>query len=654
VRKYVDAALDHSLAPLLYVDLKSKIMEAIYGATDMEIDRWHGMLQAGNWHDVVDKLWQPLALTHMMPISSPESASSDTIREWESALRAEFTDWNHQENLKKLLVVRCRVEEALYHSLAPPTSEDQKTEIDKVVVDGTDMDINQWYGMLQAGSWYDVLQQLLQQSALTNMTTISSPESASSDAIRHWESALRAEFTDWNHQRNLKKQSVVSNRVAKALRHSLAPSTSEDMKSEIGKAVFDATAMDINQWYGMLQAGNWYDVLQQLVPVRFEENATRDGTQPFVVYKDWETANEGWETVLRKRFTDWEVGVSDNTVVREVWHCLQKRIAWALEHPSSRLLPNHKDTIRLEMEKVDTNTIEKLLDMLKAGQWRKGVKMLGSRRFATGASITDMMERWADDFKGCALKVFSNRLILAEKVFQRAEQQVKDDKNTNAGHYAKTIDIVQSSGTGKSRLASEMAKKVMTITFVLHLPEEKGFPATDKGVLDFILAWNSYRLVGDTRMRAMCLLGGAFFEGQYSSIPRSRCQADVAVAKWCKSVSTSDGTLLEKWNDAMSPLNPPLFPDAYDRRSDWRVNLYDSIVRKAEENLKGLVEGTIPGGAGSSGLERGRKWDWSDPEVVCLPVLTLTQFTLLMSLPFRTTTSRKSSCRSSRILCLSC
>jgi len=87
-------------------------------------------------------------------------------------------------------------------------------------------------------------------------------------------------------------------------------------------------------------------------------------------------------------------------------------------------------------------------------------------------------------------------------------------------------------------------------------------------------------------MRAMCLLGGAFFEGQFSLIPRSRCQADVAVAKWCKSVSASGGTLLEKWNDAMSPLNPPLFPDPTDRRSDWRVSLYNSILRKAEENLK--------------------------------------------------------------------
>jgi len=104
----------------------------------------------------------------------------------------------------------------------------------------------------------------------------------------------------------------------------------------------------------------------------------------------------------------------------------------------------------------------------------------------------------------------------------------------------------------------------------------------------------------------------------------------------------------------MLPLNPPLFPDATDRRSDWRVSLYNSILRKAEEYLKELVEGTIPGKVGSSGSEPGRKWDWTDAQAVCLPVLNLSHFTLLMSLSFRTTISRKSSYKSSKILCLSC
>jgi len=348
------------------------------------------------------------------------------------------------------------------------------------------------------------------------MATISSHESASSHAIRDWESALREKFTDWNHQRMGQKKSVVRKRVEAALDHSLSPYTSEDLKSQIVEALHASTEMDIKQWYGMLQAGDWYGVLQQLWPLPYEEDATRDGTPPFYTDKDWETANEGWETVLRKRFTGWEVDVSGNTAMQiVVWLCLTQVLLWALEHPSLRVLPNQKDTIRKRIETADLNTIGNLLDMLKAGEWRKGVKMLGSGSFATSASISDIMEHWADDFKGCALKVFGNRLILVEQIFQRAEQKVKDNMDKNAGHYAKTIDIVQSSGTGKSRLVSEMAKKVWTISFVLRLPGETSFPPGDKGILDFVLAGNSNG-IQDAHMRAKFLLGGTFFKGQYS------------------------------------------------------------------------------------------------------------------------------------------
>jgi hypothetical protein len=152
----------------------------------------------------------------------------------------------------------------------------------------------------------------------------------------------------------------------------------------------------------------------------------------------------------------------------------------------------------------------------------------------------------------------------------------------------------------------------------------------------------------NTHMRAMCLLGGTFFEGQYSSIPRSRCQADVTVAKWCKSKSTSGGTLLEKWNDAMSPLSESLLPKKTDLRSDSRVDLYKSIIKKAKQYRKKLVNGTIPSG------EPGRKWDWNDMEVVCLCTMKLTHFALLMLFSFRTIMARKSSKRSSKLLCLSC
>ena len=200
------------------------------------------------------------------------------------------------------------------------------------------------------------------------MTTISPHRPASSDATKAWEIALRRKFTDWNHQRKWQKRYVVCQRVKAARNHSLAPFTSEDMPSGIVEPIFEATNMDINQWYDMLQAGKWYDVLRQLLPVPFEENAMSDDTPPFVTENDWETASERWVTALRKRFSGWEVNGSANASKEEVWPCLKQRLLWALEHPLSRLLPNHKNTIRKEMETADTKTIQELLDMLKAGQ----------------------------------------------------------------------------------------------------------------------------------------------------------------------------------------------------------------------------------------------------------------------------------------------
>ena len=135
--------------------------------------------------------------------------------------------------------------------------------------------------------------------------------------------------------------------------------------------------------------------------------------------------------------------------------CLETRLLWALDLPSSTLLPNHKDMIRNSMETVDATTIKEAFDMLKAGHWLKRATTPGTPPFETSTSLKDIREHWADDFKGDALKVWGRRLILAEE------------------NYAKTIDIAQSSGMGKSRLVSEMAKEVMTISFVLRKPGDR-------------------------------------------------------------------------------------------------------------------------------------------------------------------------------------
>jgi len=223
----------------------------------------------------------------------------------------------------------------------------------------------------------------------------------------------------------------MAQRVKAAIHHSLSPLMSVKQKLRIGFTIQEALEMDVNQWYCMLQAGNWYDVVQQTLQEPLEENATRDVAPPLVTYEDWETANEGWETALRKRFTCWDVDMSGNNAMKKaVWPCLETRLLWALDLPSSTLLPNQKDTIRKSMGTFDATTIKEVFDLLKAGHWLKGVITLGSLSFETSTSLKDIREHWADDFKGDALKVWGRRLILTEN-FQRKNMSTTQRLSTS-------------------------------------------------------------------------------------------------------------------------------------------------------------------------------------------------------------------------------
>jgi hypothetical protein len=84
-------------------------------------------------------------------------------------------------------------------------------------------------------------------------------------------------FTDWNHAAGFFKKAFVAQRVVVAIDHSQSPFTLAE-KLSIRETLQKGSDMDFNQWYGMLQAGNWYDAAQKLLTVQCEENATREGT----------------------------------------------------------------------------------------------------------------------------------------------------------------------------------------------------------------------------------------------------------------------------------------------------------------------------------------------------------------------------------------
>lgn len=53
-------------------------------------------------------------------------------------------------------------------------------------------------------------------------------------------------------------------------------------------------------------------------------------------------------------------------------------------------------------------------------------------------------------------------------------------------YFAKTLSIIQSSGTGKSRLVDELSKELFTVSFTLRPVGETGYPPSDPEITEFL------------------------------------------------------------------------------------------------------------------------------------------------------------------------
>ena len=79
--------------------------------------------------------------------------------------------------------------------------------------------------------------------------------------------------------------------------------------------------------------------------------------------------------------------------------------------------------------------------------------------------------------------------------------------------YAKTMPIIQSSGTGKSRLLDEISKEFLTMSFVLRHPAEDGYPPGDPEITKILTGMGKTtatkaRLNAVLHARAVALLAG--------------------------------------------------------------------------------------------------------------------------------------------------
>jgi len=93
--------------------------------------------------------------------------------------------------------------------------------------------------------------------------------------------------------------------------------------------------------------------------------------------------------------------------------------------------------------------------------------------------IGGLQSDWEDDYLGESHHVLERHL------------QAEEEKFDTNKRYAKVIPIIQSSGTGKSRLLSEMGKGYLMISFVLRNDLYSGYPFGDPEVTKFLLDGSS-------------------------------------------------------------------------------------------------------------------------------------------------------------------
>jgi hypothetical protein len=102
---------------------------------------------------------------------------------------------------------------------------------------------------------------------------------------------------------------------------------------------------------------------------------------------------------------------------------------------------------------------------------------------------------WKRPFWGDSVELLKALLLDEERVFQRDE------------FYAKSLTIIQSSGTGKSRLLDELSKELLTISFALRHPhKDAGWPPGDHEITHFLTCSTDYK---ELAARAVAFLAAA-------------------------------------------------------------------------------------------------------------------------------------------------
>ena len=88
---------------------------------------------------------------------------------------------------------------------------------------------------------------------------------------------------------------------------------------------------------------------------------------------------------------------------------------------------------------------------------------------------------WSDGFLGGSLQALKWTLLVNEALIRAAESN-----DLLQEYYSKSLNLLQSSGTGKSKLLDELAKDNFTFTFVFRKENDTGFPPGDNEISRFL------------------------------------------------------------------------------------------------------------------------------------------------------------------------
>ena len=116
-----------------------------------------------------------------------------------------------------------------------------------------------------------------------------------------------------------------------------------------------------------------------------------------------------------------------------------------------------------------------------------------------------LYDHWNNAYCSCSLAAL-------KEVLRRHERSAPDPFGTDM--YSKTLSIIQSSGTGKSRLADEMGKECFSFPFVFRMEGQTGYPPGDAEVTSYFCGASSQLSGLSTPIRVACFLAAVGVTGE--------------------------------------------------------------------------------------------------------------------------------------------